>query len=387
MRASFLVATLLVAWCGGLAGCGGDHEGDSPGECADGADNDGDGEVDCDDTNCNGSASCDTPLGPPPGTPTGAPTGSSSDSGLAPAPCDGALVSDLEPANGDSQVFYRTSLEARISEDATGIETFTLTGPSGAVPGTTSIVGIYGDGSIVRFEPTQPMEPLASYNVVLDWQCGPTDWSFSTSSTGSPVDPSGLVDRTYEVDLGSGRSVEPPGVGDILWSAFGWSWLLHVSAADAATVQLALGFSDGAGGQDVCSETLGLATASFTENPYFELSQAPFDLDLGGVAMPLLDAELSGAFTPANDAIDGFRLEGTYDVDFLADLVGSDPCALLVTFGVPCQSCPDGSGAHCVHAIVDSIFAPELPAVNLVVRTAQDIACDPSCGTPTGSCP
>ena len=75
-KARLLVLWTLVALLG--SACGGESEGDDPGECSDGADNDRNGTFDCDDPACAGAPVCKGPTGesptPPPRTASSSPT-------------------------------------------------------------------------------------------------------------------------------------------------------------------------------------------------------------------------------------------------------------------------------------------------------------------------
>lgn len=289
------------------------------------------------------------------------------------------------PAVNATDVYYRTTIEfdmgAAIETDAT------ITVDAGGTPvtGTTTIIG-----SRVVFEASAPLSPSTTYNVTLDWSCGPTTSSFTTSAIGGPVSPPDtLIGKTYALDLGAGRFVEPPGVGSLIGGLLEQEVMLGVTAADASIVHIMGALGDGAGGQDTCTESFDFPVdADFTENPYFEVVSDQLILDIQGISVVIDDLEVSGAFADDGSEIAGASLAGTLDVSILADLVGSDPCALLVTFGVECKTCSDGVTQTCLSVFVDSMNAAEQAGLTLETITAQDVACNASCGTVTATtCP
>lgn len=283
------------------------------------------------------------------------------------------------PAFGATEVYYRTTIEFEMSE-VENDASITVDG----VTGTTTIVG-----NRVVFEPDSPLAPSTTYDVTLNWSCGPTTSNFTTSNIGGPADPASLVDSTYALDLGAGRFVEPPGVGSIIGSVLENEIFIMPTAADATSISFMGAIDDGAGNQDVCTESFAFPEpAQFDENPYFAIQSDLLDLDVAGVSVQIADLEVSGAFAADGSKISGARLKGTLDVSILADLVGSDPCALLVTFGVECQPCADGVSQTCLSVDVDSMEADLVSGLTLVPRDAQTVACDPACGTVTATtCP
>ena len=72
MRTGLLWLVVIAAGC---SKSGVRFEGDSAGECSDGADNDQNGLFDCDDPNCSNSPDCDPTPGPGTGAATGGGTG------------------------------------------------------------------------------------------------------------------------------------------------------------------------------------------------------------------------------------------------------------------------------------------------------------------------
>ncbi len=287
------------------------------------------------------------------------------------------------PAPGANDVYYRTTIEFEMSAVETDAAISVMTGGA-AVAGSTEVID-----SRVVFTPDAPLDSTTTYDVTLDWSCGPTTSSFTTSDIGPPIaDPSTLIGNTYALDLAAGRWVEPAGVGSLIGGLLDQEIALGVTNADASILHIMGALGDGAGGQDMCTESFDFPVdADFTANPYFAVSSPLLSLDIQGVAVDIEDMEVSGAFSPNADRIAGASLKGTLDVSILADLVGSDPCALLVTFGVSCQTCSDGVTETCLSVLVDSMSATQMSGVTLEEITPADIDCNAACGTPATTCP
>ena len=304
------------------------------------------------------------------------------DSATTPTGCQLEILGQF-PDVGANDVYYRTSVE--VTFDALdGSETLTVSNAGAAVAGTTTTV----DNTLV-FAPDEPLMSSTTYSVELTWCGGPTTYDFTTSAVGDPVDESSLVGNTYTLDLSSGRFTQPPGVGDIIGGLLTPDTaqiLIGVTAADASELSVMGALGDGAGGQDMCTESFAFPLpASFTDNETDTLN-----LSIEGIDLVIEDLLIGGSFSPDNSYIDGATLKGFIDVNILAELVGDDPCALLVTFGVSCEECSDGSGAHCLGVEVDSMRADMVGGLTLEERDATTIACDQTCtATPptTVTCP
>lgn len=275
------------------------------------------------------------------------------------------------PENGASEVYYRTSVEftmSAVESDAS----ISLSDGSADVAGSSAVVG-----DRVVFTPDAPLAPSTTYTATLSWSCGPTEVSWTTSDIGSPADPASLVGKAYSLDLGAGRFVEPPGVGDVIGSFLDTEVLLGVTAADASIVHIMGALGDGAGNQDICEPSFDFPVdADFTENPYFIVESDSLNLDISGVLVTIEDLEVSGAFSANGDQVAGASLRGTLDVSILEELVGSDPCSLLVAFGVSCETCSDGVTETCLSVYVDSMVATE---VNGPLEEIDQATADANC--------
>jgi len=307
------------------------------------------------------------------------------DSATGTAPACETTLSGVWPEDGTPDVFFASTIELTLSA-LDGTETIDVTDAAGnAVAGTTAT-----DGNTIIFTPDGGLASSTTYNVSYGWCNGPTDVSWSTSLVGDPATPADLIDRTYLLDLASGRWVQPEGIGSMIGGLIGDEAQVFIGVTDATDTEVSLmgAVGDGSGGQDICTETFDFPIAAdFSGNPLFSVESDALELAVAGYDVEIEDLVISGAFAPDGSLIAGAVLEGTLDVNLLAGVVGDDPCALLVAVGVTCEECSDGTGPHCLSVVVQDMTAEELPGVTLVPRTADDVAADPQCdsGTATGT--
>jgi hypothetical protein len=279
------------------------------------------------------------------------------------------------PENGDTDVYYRTDVRFTLAA-ADSAASVTVADAAGTeVSGTVSM-----EGTVVTWT-GGPLMPDTDYSVTLSYECGDATVSWKTSGTGGDtVDVTGKV---YNLDLTSGEWVQPAGVGDLLATQLDGVQVL-IMPTDVNTEITMLGaLGDGNGQQDLCTESIPFPAAAY-DNPYFELASPLLPLDIAGFVIEVEDLELSGAFSPSGDRIQGAVLKGKVDTRPLVDLIapgGGDTavCDLVSTFGVACEAC-GGGGDYCLSLWVANIEAGELPSANaLVLRTADDIAADQAC--------
>jgi len=284
-------------------------------------------------------------------------------------------ILEFWPADGDSAVYYRTPIDFTL-ESTDGNETITVEG----VDGTSSVV----DNKVV-FEPSAPLAPSTSYTVTLDWCGGPTTTTWTTSEVGGEVAESTLIGSTYALDLGSGRFVYPAGIGPLIQSQLTQPVLIGITdiAAGELSMMGALGLTDQT--QDMCTPSIDFPVpADFNANPFFVIDADSLVLDIEGVEIMIEDMNISGAFSPDGDYIAGATLAGSIDTRPLAGLVGATGdenaiCDLVVTLGVTCETCPDGS-EFCLSVLVDSMQADMVPGTLTAVDEAA-IDANPDCGS------
>ena len=284
-------------------------------------------------------------------------------------------IVEVWPNDGEDSVYYRTPIEFTLAS-TDGSESITVEG----LDGTSAVVE-----NTVVFTPTAPLTPSTSYTVSLDWCGGPTTTTWTTSDVGAEVSESTLVGATYALDLGSGRFVYPAGIGPLIQSQLEQPILIGVTSIDASELSMmgALGLTDLT--QDMCTPSIAFPVpANFDENPYFVIDADSITLDIEGVEVMIEDMNISGAFAPDGSKIAGATLAGAIDTRPLAGLLGATGddnaiCDLVVTLGVTCETCPDGS-EYCLSVLVDSMEAEMVPG-SLVEVDQAAIDANTDCGT------
>lgn len=309
--------------------------------------------------------------------------GASDDTGT-PDPCASNSVEETFPQNG-STAYYRTTVEARLDDADSGA---TLT-----VEGVTGSVEIVEENVI--FTPDSPLDPSTEYTATVtytgdDGNACPVEFSFTTSEVGAAIDDASLAGRTYDLDLASGRFVQPEGVGALLGEYLGDVTLfLSVQSATATSIQMVGALADDTGtAQDVCSPTISFPEADFGANPYFEVNAegSTTTISVEGLDIAIDDLLVSGAFAPDGTYISGGVLAGKIDTRPLVPLVdenGADDaiCELAAGIGISCEDCGNGE-VFCLSLYVDNLSAAE---VNTTV-TAQPDPYDP-CVDHAAECP
>jgi hypothetical protein len=210
-----------------------------------------------------------------------------------------------------------------------------------------------------------------------------TSNAFTTEDVPTPVDPAGLVGRAYQVSFAEGTWLEPAGIGDLIASQLGEATsLVEVLAVGTDTLDLRL-----AGGlldtQELCTPTTDLLGVDFTTNPEAVLEPETLSLWFDGIEVPLLEPRITGRLQSDSAAVTDVSLGGMIDTVPLGEVfgLGSDPaaiCDLIASFGVSCVECPDGSSSYCMTLLIADVYGPEI-STDLVVRTEDDVAADPSC--------
>lgn len=309
-------------------------------------------------------------------SPSGTNTATSSTS-----PCNNAVLV-THPAEGATDVFYRTAVEFQLAAPEPGA-TLTLVDQAGReVLGTSSV-----NGSTVVFTPYDLLDSDTGYTATLDWACEPSvSVSWATTDVGPAVDASDLIGRSYSVSLGSGRFVEPPGVGVLLGSMIEFNMLIGVTNATGDRVYLRGSMSSEASSteQDMCVTTLEYPPADFSQNPFFEMAADSLPLKIAGFDTAFEDMVLSGAISPDYTRVEGVTLSATIDTRPFVDMIspGGDEsavCTLMVTFGVDCEACSDGTGDYCLGLHVDSMVAEERSGAPIVEVTEEDLKTNPAC--------
>ena len=208
------------------------------------------------------------------------------------------------PLDGQQDAYHRAAVEFGLSApdpDAT----ISLRDASGVpLSGTVS-----NQDTLVVFAPDEPLQPASSYRATLDWCAGQATIGFQTSELGLPLTVD-LVDRTFELDLFSGRN---DSIFELLHSVFEVSPLLSVTATHTATLDMRASLIDeDLSAQDVCQPTGELDAQPF-ETPFFTLQKDSVDLMMSGLLFSLEQFEFEGTFSSDGASIGGGSLSFVID--------------------------------------------------------------------------
>lgn len=303
-----------------------------------------------------------------------------------PVDCGEITFSMSNPVDGSSTHFYLDPVEFGLSAADASASIAVADAAGTAVAGSSSISE---DGLTVSFVADGGLAPSTSYTATLSIcdGSGGGSGSFTTSSLGAEVT-ADLTGKTYVVDLGTARFVQPAGVADLLLGSLENNILVGVTSVDGATLNMIGAIDDGAGGgQDFCTPSIPFPPASY-DNPSFQVGPADTDLNVAGLSITINGLLIRGAFSSDGSYFGGGRLEGQLDARTLAPLLGdllgvTDPdevCALLIGFGVTCGACGSDGAAYCVDVLADQITATAQGA-SLVCVDESD--CHPECGANT----
>lgn len=286
-------------------------------------------------------------------------------------------------------VFYRTAIQVDFLEDESVGGTLAVADDAGAaVTGTTTFSA---DGETAWFTPDADLAASTTYNITVSYSCGDAVVSFTTSAVGTPVDSAVVLNNTYNIDIATGRFVEPAGVGDLLAGLIADQDVAILISPTAYTDpdmtfigSLGETAADGTLGQDLCTETIDFPVdADYSENPFFAIEGNDVVLAAAGITIELSEILVSGAFAADGNSVEGVLMDGTVDTRPLGaifDLGDTDDavCTLVSGFGITCEACSDGEPL-CLSLLVDNMVAPGL-GFPLVPLTADDIAAKVAAG-------
>ncbi|MCK6529133.1 Ig-like domain-containing protein [Myxococcota bacterium] len=219
--------------------------------------------------------------------------------------------------------------------------------------------------------------------------CGDAIDQDCDGSLGScPIEIEDVVGRTYAVDYATGTVTEPAGVGAYLDEYLGYLGVVLLQATsasedgDAIHARLAPALDDGVGWvQDVCQPSVDMpgAPGSFT-NPGFTVGPAPLYVGYEGFVVDLEESTFSAEFAGVSALASG-ALHTAFDTRYVDSFVGSDgtTCGILSGLGVLCEGCPDEGDPYCIYAVISGLEAAEVPGLDVVPRSAEEIAADSGC--------
>ncbi len=260
---------------------------------------------------------------------------------------------ETDPAPDSTEHHYRAPLSVTFDGNALGAEVV-LEGPVDTETGVSEILPTTGEWNdsythlVVR--PTQKLEPLTTYSVIVELAGAAYGYGFTTSDVGTPlVDDSTIDGQTYALSLDPISVYSPSGLEAFLAPlGSGALWLLNVQMAPGDVemgVDLAptLPLSEedvevGASEQDPCSTVTavgGIEAAVSWSNPYFSSGAQLFELELGEHTLLLEEGLLDGDFTPDGQGMSNVGLQGWLRAESLGSMLGdSTVCTWMEdTFG------------------------------------------------------
>jgi len=266
------------------------------------------------------------------------------------------------PADGLTGVYYRASIRMTLDKEDTSA-TISLADDQGdEVAGASRV-----EGELVVFAPASPLDREATYTATLTYECGAEAVTFTTSTTGDPldVDPTG---RVYDLDLTQGVWAEPQGVGEVLNTVITGDISLHFMPSaidtDGGTIDFIGAAPDptNPNAQDPKATPLLACDATWTE-PHFEASADSLPIAVAGFDVGISNLEVKGDFS-----VDGSRIEieavgGEIDTRELPTTFG-DLCTLAQGYGVSCSVCrADPTSTTCLVVRVEHLVLPHLASV------------------------
>jgi len=250
------------------------------------------------------------------------------------------------------------------------------------------------NGTRLEVLPSMFLFPESLYRVTIEQNDSVLEYSFTTSSTGLPIDSGVTLDgRTYSVVPADGVAVSPPALGTLLSASspgLTWLWQLHLDAsADELSIDTGLASVDGAQvAQDACTPTTGLLPAGVgltLSDAYFANSPDRLNFWLGDGLLELEQAEVSGDISPDGSSLEEVAVSGWLVTGSLAQLIGDDlvgstasvsPCNWAKEqLGVSCETCPSG-GQGCVWVHVASLSGSLQAAPMQEVGPLAALPCD-----------
>ncbi len=266
-------------------------------------------------------------------------------------------IRETWPSSGSTDAFYRNPLEVQFNKPHDGSASISVDGVSGTSD-------FNDDRTLLTFD-HDGLQPKTDYQAQVTYCRGTATWDFTTSELGEPLTTS-LVGKVYSANVGSGRIVEPPGVGAALSPYLEDELLIEVLQVQGTVIR-GLGAAtdpDSPGTQDMCAPTFELPIGDFSASPYLEAGPAgELTIGFAGEPVTLEDVETSGAFAADGSFFGGGTAQGTIDTRPLVPLIFDDEddpsalCDFMRGFGVSCVACSDGTGDYCLAMhVVDMVL-------------------------------
>lgn len=201
--------------------------------------------------------------------------------------------------------------------------------------------------------------------------------------------PADIVGLTYELDLASGKFVEPAGIESLISEFIGGvTVLVSPSNLDGndLTITGALGEENASPpAQAECTSTIPFPTADFGANPFFKVGPGPAVINVEGIEVSIDDLEVTGAFASDASLIAGATLKGLIDTrplaaEFIEGGEEGEVCELAGSIGVSCEACPADGAEFCLSIYVVDMDAAKIDAT-IVEYHSPDVTDAPESST------
>lgn len=287
----------------------------------------------------------------------------------------GAAVVALDPAPDSSDHHYRRPVTVTFDGDGSSA-LFTLVGPGeqGTQQELPLLPAQWAEGGTeATIYPSAFLRPSSDYFVSIEQNDSVLEYSFSTSSIGTPLDAAvGLEGMTYSIVPSQAAVVAQAALAHLLAGmspSFVWQWQFHsVQGHSELSVETGAAVLDvGVADTDWCTPTSSLlpqGAALTLDEAYFSGAVDSASFWLGDARIELEQVEVDGDFTADASSIEEVQLQGWLDSSGLASLLPLDsslsgapptPCEWIQQrLEASCESCPSGVG-ECVWVHVESL--------------------------------
>lgn len=289
----------------------------------------------------------------------------------APLPCEVTTIDATWPTEGLDPTSQDATVQVWFSGVASAEGTsLTLTDASGAaVAGTLTLA----EGT-ASFTPDALLGAGTTYSWAATVCDATASGSFTTGQYGETVDPAAMVDLAFAIDLADATWVQPEGGESLFAGLFSGVILLGVEAADSEQLDLiaAVGevVDEETVQQDPCFATADFEPADFRNNPYAEVGPTSLEVDVEGIAVPLHNVNLTGAFVNGGAGLEGGVLTAEGDIRDVASSLGfsdDDACAMLDTYlSIECGECAEDGEPYCVALELHDVAGVEQPGITVV---------------------
>jgi len=221
-----------------------------------------------------------------------------------------------------------------------------------------------GDGSVLVYTPTVPLQPETRYTAGLEYCHGTPEIEFTTSSMGKPIDdPQSLVGNMYSINMLNARFLAGKEVAETATSLFDRRLLASVTSVDGDWLHLRIGKAseEDIHRQDYCARTVDLPAANFTNTPWFHLTDNAVDFNAYASELSLLQFQLSGTFSQDGKDLGGISMQTYVDARDMANLVTGQTadslCEIVGNLYIACEPCPTDGHSYCFALTFDSLSA------------------------------